>query len=317
MVWGSSDVEKIPQIDRSADALLGFNEPDNCNGQSCMSVDEAVRLWPQLRATGMRLGSPAVTTGGGDWLGSFLYRVGCGPQATPPCQVDFLALHYYGACDAQSFHAFLENWRRPYPDLPLWVTEFSCPSFSSGGGTVEDNLRFMQSALPGIGQAAPTLERYAWFATRTYANKGSTTGYENTTQFKECGVGRSGPLAAAPAREWVVDRFGNSKRCDRVLHEEAKLFGTGIPPAPHASHIEDSLHAMRQTHAKHTANDVKCPYTGRVFTSRKALRIYLATLETIDPKTGLETITPDTIAAHSPERGTRREIKMTMRPGGH
>ena len=194
MIWGTDDIAKLARVDRTADALLGFNEPDNCNGQSCISVDEAVSLWPKLRATGMRLGSPAVTTGGGDWLGNFLYRVGCGPKATPPCQVDFLALHYYGACDAQSFYDFLEAWRRPYPDLPLWVTEFSCPSFSSPG-TVKANLEFMQTALPRLASAAPTLERYAWFATRTYANKGSTTGYENTTLYKDCGVGCQGEEA--------------------------------------------------------------------------------------------------------------------------
>jgi hypothetical protein len=188
MVWGRDDVAKISSINRSADALLGFNEPDNCNGQSCMSVEEAVSLWPQLVKTGMRLSSPAVTTGGGNWLGSFLYRVGCGPKATPPCQVDFLALHYYGACNAKSFYDFLADWAGAYPGLPLWVTEFSCPSFSSPG-TTGVNLQFMQEALPGIGGAAPTLERYAWFATRTYSNSGSETGYENCTLFNQSGQG--------------------------------------------------------------------------------------------------------------------------------
>lgn len=189
MIWGRDDVAKLGRIDRKAAALLGFNEPDNCNGQSCMSVDEAVSLWPQLRATGMRLGSPAVTTGGGDWLGQFLYRVGCGPKATPPCQVDFLALHYYGECDAAAFHAFLSSWAEPYPGLPLWVTEFSCPSFSSSG-TPKCNLDFMTKALPGIAQAVPSLERYAWFATRTYGNTGSESGYENCTLFGPSGVGK-------------------------------------------------------------------------------------------------------------------------------
>jgi len=192
MIWGRSDVASInTSVDRGADdALLGFNEPDNCNGQSCMTVDEAVALWPRLVATGMRLGSPAVTTGGGSWLGKFLFKVGCGPGATPPCHVDFLALHYYGQCDAQSLYDFLAAWSRPYPSLPIWLTEFSCPDFT-GAGTVAANLAFMRAALPGIGAAAPALERYAWFATRTYKNDGAESGYENCTLFNASGVGEA------------------------------------------------------------------------------------------------------------------------------
>ena len=38
--------------------LLAFNEPDH-PGQASMSVDEAIRLWPHLQSTGLRLGSPA------------------------------------------------------------------------------------------------------------------------------------------------------------------------------------------------------------------------------------------------------------------
>lgn len=191
MIWGRDDVAKInTTVDRRADALLGFNEPDNCHGQSCMAVDEAVALWPQLVATGMRLGSPAVTTGGGDWLGAFLFRIGCGPGATPPCQVGFLALHYYGECRAQSLYDFLAAWSRPYPGLPIWLTEVSCPNFSSAG-TVAANLAFMRTALPGIREAEPALERYAWFATRTYGNSGSTSGYENCSLFNASGQGES------------------------------------------------------------------------------------------------------------------------------
>lgn len=191
MIWSGKDMAKLDAVNRSAAALLGFNEPDNCNGQACMTVDEAVSLWPRLRATGMRLGSPAPTTGGGDWLGEFLYRVGCGPKAQGPCQVDFLALHYYGDCDADSFRRFLAAWAEPYPGLPLWVTEVSCPNFTKGGGTASANLRFMRDALPAIGAAVPALERVAWFATRTYGNAGSESGYQNCSLFGPDGVGKA------------------------------------------------------------------------------------------------------------------------------
>ncbi len=46
-------------IDVRVPVLLGFNEPD-MSSQSNMTVSDALRLWPRLMATGMRLGSPAV-----------------------------------------------------------------------------------------------------------------------------------------------------------------------------------------------------------------------------------------------------------------
>ena len=97
------------------------------------------------------------------------------------------------------------------------------------------------------------------------------------------------------AGEWVVDRFGNSKRCARVLREERKLFGNGLHPAPHASHIEASLHAMRQTHEKHRKGEVACPHTGRLFRNHSTMRKYHESLATVDPRTGLPTITDETI----------------------
>ena len=109
------------------------------------------------------------------------------------------------------------------------------------------------------------------------------------------------PLLTIKA-EWIVDRFGNSKRCERVIVQERKLFGNGLIAAPHASHIEASLHAMRQTHEKHRAGEVVCPHTGRVFRNHSTLRKYHASLETLDRRTGLQTITDETIRLNSVER---------------
>ena len=38
MVWGRDDIAKLATVDRQADALLGFNEPDNCGGQAVALV---------------------------------------------------------------------------------------------------------------------------------------------------------------------------------------------------------------------------------------------------------------------------------------
>ena len=59
---------------KAADTLLTFNEPDQA-GQANMSVSDALAAWPQLEATGMRLGAPAVSYGGdtpGGWLDQFM-----------------------------------------------------------------------------------------------------------------------------------------------------------------------------------------------------------------------------------------------------
>ena len=63
MIWDEQDVtaQALATAKASgATTLLGFNEPDH-TGQANMSVEQALSLWPQLQATGMRLGSPAAT----------------------------------------------------------------------------------------------------------------------------------------------------------------------------------------------------------------------------------------------------------------
>jgi hypothetical protein len=66
MIWGQADVttkELAAAKASGAGVLLGFNEP-NVHPQSNMTVEQAIADWPELMATGLRLGSPA--TGWGD-----------------------------------------------------------------------------------------------------------------------------------------------------------------------------------------------------------------------------------------------------------
>ena len=76
MIWGAGSVNptQLGQAQSLGTTLLGFNEPD-MSGQANMSVDQALSLWPQLQATGLRLGAPAVAYGGdtpGGWLDQFI-----------------------------------------------------------------------------------------------------------------------------------------------------------------------------------------------------------------------------------------------------
>ncbi|WP_246262761.1 glycosyl hydrolase, partial [Arthrobacter mobilis] len=62
---------QLPQT--GARHLLGFNEPDH-RAQANMSVDEAIRLWPKLEQTGLRLGSPATVSVTSPWLKEFMAK---------------------------------------------------------------------------------------------------------------------------------------------------------------------------------------------------------------------------------------------------
>jgi hypothetical protein len=65
MIWGRDSVtaEQLQRAKAAGRTLLAFNEPDLA-GQASMSVETALDLWPQLQATGVRLGAPAVAYGG-------------------------------------------------------------------------------------------------------------------------------------------------------------------------------------------------------------------------------------------------------------
>lgn len=137
--------------------LLGFNEPDYPE-QANMTVDEAIALWPQLEKSGLRLGSPAPTSGGLDWLRRFMAEA-----REKHLKVDFITLHYYGSPDPQRFLGVVD---RAYEEfhLPIWVTEFAVLSnFQQGRSyTPEQVLDFMHAVLPGLEQR-PYVERYAWW----------------------------------------------------------------------------------------------------------------------------------------------------------
>src|SRR2546421_6719521 len=96
MIWGAKSVDQatLGRVRTQGRALLGFNEPDFAS-QANMSVEQALVLWPQLMATGLRLGSPAPATGAADpggWLDRFIAGA-----AARGYRVDFIALHWYGS----------------------------------------------------------------------------------------------------------------------------------------------------------------------------------------------------------------------------
>jgi hypothetical protein len=111
---------------RGSNHLLGYNEPDSAS-QANIAVGDALWSWPDLLATGLRVGSPAVTDGGrSGWLYPFLQQADAARL-----RVDFVAVHYYWCFNpadpdgaANQLYAFL---KATYDQVrrPLWVTEWN------------------------------------------------------------------------------------------------------------------------------------------------------------------------------------------------
>ncbi|WBQ06408.1 glycoside hydrolase family protein [Kribbella sp. CA-293567] len=171
MIWGPNHVtdQRLNEAKNSGTTLLGFNEPDLA-GQSNMTVDQALNLWPRLQATGMRLGSPAVAYGGdraGGWLDRFL----AGARARG-YRVDFITLHWYGSdfSDAAVGHlkSYVDAVWNKYR-VKIWLTEFSLIDWSTGTARYPTQAQLARFATNSgaMLNAHPAVERYAWFALPT------------------------------------------------------------------------------------------------------------------------------------------------------
>ncbi|MBY8878426.1 sigma-70 family RNA polymerase sigma factor [Actinacidiphila acidipaludis] len=167
MVWGagSADAASLARARQAGPYLLGFNEPDMA-GQSNMTVDQALALWPSLMSTGRVLGSPAVAYGAdtpGGWLDRFMSGA-----AAKGYRVDFIALHWYGGDfttpDAVAqLQRYLEAVHNRY-HKPVWLTEFALIDFSHGTRFPTDaqQAAFVTAATAML-DGLPWLQRYAWF----------------------------------------------------------------------------------------------------------------------------------------------------------
>jgi RNA polymerase sigma factor (sigma-70 family) len=179
MIWGAADVTSatLSQVKQEGSVLLGFNEPD-LSSQSNMTVAQALSLWPQLMATGMTLGSPAVSSGAatpGGWLDQFM----AGAKARG-YRVDFITVHWYGGDFStgpavQELESYLQAIYARY-HLPIWLTEFALTSYSGGTATFPTEAQqaaFLTAATTML-DGQPYVQRYAWFALPTSAGSGTT-----------------------------------------------------------------------------------------------------------------------------------------------
>jgi autotransporter-associated beta strand protein len=150
---------------RGANHLLGYNEPDSTD-QSNIAVGDAIWSWPDLLGTGLRVGSPAPTDGGLNWLYSFMDQADAAKL-----RVDFVAVHYYRSFSSASdpdgattqFYNFLKG---VYDRVqrPLWVTEWNNganwttgpdPTLAQNAATVAKMIEMLDNT--------PFVERYSLY----------------------------------------------------------------------------------------------------------------------------------------------------------
>ncbi|MFJ7073683.1 glycoside hydrolase family protein [Streptomyces sp. NPDC098781] len=173
---GSVTKAELTRAKKQGKVLLGFNEPDRAD-QAHMTVKEALDLWPRLESTGMRLGAPAVATGGdlaGGWLDRFMKGA-----AARDHRVDFIPLHWYGAdFDATRATAQLRSYLQAVYSRhrkPIWLTEYALIDFTNGTPRYPSKAQqaaFVKKSTAML-QRLPYVKRYAWFTLSTDRGDGS------------------------------------------------------------------------------------------------------------------------------------------------
>ncbi len=239
MKWGNSNVGDNVLYKQGSPHLLGFNEPD-ANEQANMTVDQAINRWPQLLNSGLRLGSPAPTDGGLNWLYNFIDRAD-----NDNLRVDYVAVHWYkGGQTANQFFNWLKQIHNRTGRM-IWVTEWNNgANWTCCVPTYEEQRADIQ-AMQNMLENAYFVERYAIYnwnevgdnrrlvdrdsnltpAGIVYRDKVSNPAYQQTPYFhiKNRGTGdylrplnsnANSPIVTAPSSwdgawtQWSIEQNG-------------------------------------------------------------------------------------------------------------
>lgn len=140
--------------------MLGFNEPDHTD-QANLSVEEAIRQWPDMMRSGLRLGSPAPSNPN-SWLYSFINKCD-----SLNYRVDYVAIHCYW--NSRTPEQWYSGLKAVY-DLvkrPLWITEWNNGANWTGESwpsTVTEQQQKQLNDIKGILNVLDTcsfVERYS------------------------------------------------------------------------------------------------------------------------------------------------------------
>ena len=120
MKWNGGNVNETNFITKkNITHQLAFNEPSH-DEQSNMTVDDALREYPKLLATGLRAGSPNIADNGKPWLYEFMEKAD-----ELNYRIDFVGVHWYKGCQtAQQFYTWLKDVY-DQTGRPIWITEFN------------------------------------------------------------------------------------------------------------------------------------------------------------------------------------------------
>ena len=180
MAWGKgaadddNDIEIIKSKYKSTH-ILGFNEPDDCNGQSgqygnmCV-VDTSLTYYKNLLKSGLRMVSPACRQDAiFNWLNEFNTKA-----IDENIRIDVIAVHWYdwGSSPQNSPNAnpqdvfnrfvnYLESVHQMY-GLPIWITEFNANRHRNEWV----HRQFLELALPFL-DGTDYIERYSFFPPTT------------------------------------------------------------------------------------------------------------------------------------------------------
>ena len=167
MIWGrgNANQSKIDYLNNLANEgkianVLLFNEPDLV-GQSNMSVEEVVNLWPLIETLNVPISSPATSAPLNDWMRDFMQTA-----STQNLRVDFVAIHIYHKNDPIKFIELVEEVYLAY-GKPIWITEFAVRDTNT---TINNPniysecyvLTFMENVLNKLHELN-YVKRYSWF----------------------------------------------------------------------------------------------------------------------------------------------------------
>ncbi|WP_367873621.1 LamG-like jellyroll fold domain-containing protein [Luteolibacter sp. Populi] len=225
---------------RGVNHLSGFNEPDNPvedaykNLSPQGSTVDAVAKWPDLLSTGLRVGAPAVTDGGYNWIVDFMNKANAAGV-----RVDYVPVHYYRSyankTDPAGAANQLYNFLKGIHDAtqrPIWVTEFN------NGANWTDNAhdpdvtqnRNAIEAMANMMDSTPWIERYAVY---------SRVEWFRQTHYEDGGITPMGVMyrdhVAPMAHQQVVPNSGSSPASDYLFEGNLRDSRSGNNPLVHGS----------------------------------------------------------------------------------
>jgi autotransporter-associated beta strand protein len=150
---------------RGINHLLGYNEPDHPD-QANMTIADAISSWPDLLATGLRVGSPAPTDGGrSSWLYPFMDQANAAGL-----RVDFVVVHYYwcyNPADPAGAANQMYNFLKAVYDQtgrPIWITEWNQgANWTACADPTPTQHQASIAAMIDMLDNTPFVERYALF----------------------------------------------------------------------------------------------------------------------------------------------------------